>query len=188
MSFLQPSLQSAPLFCDILANNDPVRQTGTLKKAYFNTMNENVIFQIPRSTNGETSATTVTNIAVNSVSRQRTLVTPSTVDLINDDPAFIIGIYSQSAKRNFCFGEWGAVHLVPPGYNNDDRMSLTMALIDTLAADDPYNNSRIVMPSMLFQESTLDMMGEEMVQRWKWVVLNIMSRSYRVVAHIMSTP
>jgi hypothetical protein len=146
-----------------LADNDPVRQTGTLEKAQFNATNGNVIFQIPRSTNGETLATAVTNIAVNSVSRQRTLVTPSTVDLTNDDPAFIIGSYSQSAKRNFCFGEWGAVHSLPPDYNNDDsRMSLTMALIDTLADDDPYNNSHIVTPLMLLQGNTSDMMSEEM--------------------------
>jgi hypothetical protein len=146
-----------------LADNDPVRQTGTLKKAQFDATNGNVIFQIPQSANGETSVTAVTNIAVNSVSLQRILVSPSTVDLTDDDPnAFNVGNSNKGTTHNVCFHERGVVHLVPSGYNNNDRMSLAMALIDTLADDDPYSNSRIVTPSMLLQGNTLDMMCEEM--------------------------
>jgi hypothetical protein len=63
---------------------------------------------------------------------------------------------------SFCFQERGVVHQEPSGYNNNDRLSLTMvALIDTLANDDPYNNLRIATPSMLLQGNTLDMMSEE---------------------------
>jgi hypothetical protein len=51
-----------------LANNDPVHQTGALEKAQLNAMNGKVIFQISLSTNGEPTATAVTNIAFNSVS------------------------------------------------------------------------------------------------------------------------
>jgi hypothetical protein len=145
-----------------LADNDPVHQTDTLKETQFNALDGKIIFQIPRSTNGEPSATSFKNAAVNSVSLQRILVSPSTVDLTDDDPAFIISCYRQGAKRNSCFQERGVVPLVSSDYNNNDKMSLAIALIDTLADDGPHYNSRIVMPSMLFQGSTLGMMGEEM--------------------------
>jgi hypothetical protein len=131
-----------------LADNDPVHQTGTLKKAQFDEMNGKVIFQIPWSTHGEPLATAVTNIAVNSVSLQRILVSPLTVNLTDNDPnAFNVGNSNKGTTRNVCFQERGVVHLVPPDYNNNDRMSLTMALIDTLSNNEPYNNSRIVTPS-----------------------------------------
>ena len=145
-----------------LANNDPVHQTNTLNKTQFDAMNGKVIFQILWSANGEPLGTAVTNIAANSVSLQRTYVSPSTVDLTDDDPTLIIDSYSNGTKRNSCFQERGVVPLVPPGCNNNDRMSLAMALIDTLADDDPYNNSHIVTPSMLLQGNTSDMMSEEM--------------------------
>jgi Tfp pilus assembly major pilin PilA len=140
-----------------LADNNPVHQTGTLKKMQFNALDGKVIFQIPRSTNGEPSATAVKKATANSDSFLRTYVSPSTVDLSDNDPALIIDSYSNGTKRNSCF-----LPLVPPGYTNNDRMSLTMALIDTLAEDDPYNTLGIVTTSMLLQGSTLDMMGEEM--------------------------
>lgn len=68
-----------------LADNNPVHQTGTLEKAYFDAMNGQGIVQIPWSRNGETSATAVTNIAVNSVSLQRAFILPLlTVNLTNN--------------------------------------------------------------------------------------------------------
>ena len=146
-----------------LADNVPVHQTDTLKETQFNALDGKIIFQIPKSTNGEPSATSVKNADVNSVSLQRILVLPSTIDLTDDDPAFIIDSCCQCTKQNICFQERGVVHLVPSDYNNNDsRLSLATALIDTLADDDPYNNSHIVTPSMLLQGNTLDMMSEEM--------------------------
>jgi hypothetical protein len=37
-----------------------------------------------------------------------------------------------------------------------------MALIDTLADDDPFMNSRIVTPSMLLHKNTLNILSKEM--------------------------
>jgi hypothetical protein len=82
-----------------LTDNDPVHQTG--KKKQFNVLDGKAIYQIPRSTSGEPSATL-----------QRTYVSPSTVDLTDNDPLLIIDGYSNGTKRNSCFQEWGVVHLL----------------------------------------------------------------------------
>ena len=145
-----------------LADNDPLHQTGTLKKTQFNALDGKVIFQLLKSKNGESSATAVKNAAAISDSLQRSYVSPSTVDLTDDDPAFIIDSCCQGTKQNICFREWGVVHLVPSDYNNNDRLSLAMALIDTLADNDPYINLHIITPLMLLQGNTSYMMSEEM--------------------------
>jgi hypothetical protein len=120
-----------------------------------------VIFQTPWSKNGEPPTTAASSIAVNSVSLQRNFVAPLSVDLTDDDPAFIKDC-NNGINCDINFQEWGAIHLVPSDHKNNDRLSLAMALIDTLADDDPFTNLLIVMPSVSLYTNTLDILGKEM--------------------------